>query len=30
MCIDSALLGIQGTVDLLEDMLKRKGLLGYK
>ncbi|MBQ9648248.1 MAG: cytidylate kinase-like family protein [Oscillospiraceae bacterium] len=26
LCIDSALLGIEGTVDLLEDLLKRKGL----
>ena len=26
LCIDSSLLGIEGTVDLLEDLLKRKGL----
>ena len=26
LCIDSSLLGIEGTVDLLEDMLKKKGL----
>lgn len=26
LCIDSSLLGIQGTVELLEDMLRKKGL----
>ena len=26
LCIDSSLLGIEGTVDLLEDMLRKKGL----
>ena len=26
LCIDSSLLGIEGTVELLEDMLRKKGL----